>query len=423
MLYKLSFRNVHRSIKDYMVYVLTMIIITAFMYAFGSLIFDNELSASFSINGIMQAMIGLSTFFIILIVAWLINYMVRFMLEKRSTEFGVYMLLGMEKKDIAGLYLKENFLLGMFAFVPGIIVGIILKQILTAILYHMIHIDYHFHLGIQKETLLVTLLCYTSCYLLAMLRSSAKFRKMNIQMLMNIKRRNEEIKESHENIRKIILPISILLIIAFWTIFTRLERLDLIMLFMILLIVDIYLFYSGLSAWIICYIRKKKNGIYKGMNLFLFRQFSSKIRTMQFTLGTLTALFTAALMGCSIAMMFSDFENKLLDVKWPFDAQIYNYDPNYDFSNELLVIDEAMKEQAQNEPGAGIQEQHIYRIYTDQKDQANIWMYTNLQAFKNMYRKQDGSVDTQAIVHQLETDGTYCRYDTYMGISDYNQLR
>ena len=45
--------------------------------------------------------------FYVLIVAWLINYMAKFMLEKRSREFATYLLLGLKKKDLSRLYLKE----------------------------------------------------------------------------------------------------------------------------------------------------------------------------------------------------------------------------------------------------------------------------------------------------------------------------
>ena len=100
MLGKLSLRNMKRSAKDYMVYVLTMTIVVALMYAFNSLIFQNELSEYFEVVDLMAVMLGLATVFIVLIVAWLINYMVRFMLEKRSREFGIYLLLGMKRKMI-----------------------------------------------------------------------------------------------------------------------------------------------------------------------------------------------------------------------------------------------------------------------------------------------------------------------------------
>ena len=118
---KLSYRNMKRSAKDYLVYMLTMTLVVALLYAFGSLIFQNGLEQYFSmkLQGLMGVMIGLATFFIMLIVSWLINYMVKFMLERRSAEFGIYLLLGMKKRTIAGLYIRENFLLGGVSFQIG----------------------------------------------------------------------------------------------------------------------------------------------------------------------------------------------------------------------------------------------------------------------------------------------------------------
>ncbi len=89
MLGKLAFRNVRRSARDYLVYFITMTFVTALMFAFNSLIFTRDLEEMFGLAGIMIALVGLATFFIVLIVAWLINYMVRFMLEKRSQKWPV----------------------------------------------------------------------------------------------------------------------------------------------------------------------------------------------------------------------------------------------------------------------------------------------------------------------------------------------
>ena len=68
---KLSVRNMRRSARDYLVYMLTMVLVTALMYAFSSLLFQNELERQFTmkLNGLMEIMVGLSTFFIILIVS------------------------------------------------------------------------------------------------------------------------------------------------------------------------------------------------------------------------------------------------------------------------------------------------------------------------------------------------------------------
>ena len=96
---KLAFRNVKRSARDYLVYFLTMTFVAALMFAFNTVVFSESVGRMFEVAGLMAAMIGMATFFIVLIVAWLINYMVRFILEKRSREFGIYLLIGMKKKE------------------------------------------------------------------------------------------------------------------------------------------------------------------------------------------------------------------------------------------------------------------------------------------------------------------------------------
>ena len=55
-------------------------------------------------------------------------------------------------------------------------------------------------------------------------------------------------------------------------------------------------------------------------------------------MGTLTALFTLAFLGCTVALMFSDYQNKLLETKFPFDVQIYSGDVKDDFADEIAVL-------------------------------------------------------------------------------------
>lgn len=413
MLSKLAFRNMKRSAKDYLVYMLTMTVVAALMYAFNSLIFQNDINQYFELEAMMEVMIGLATVFIVLIVAWLINYMVRFMLEKRSSEFGIYLLLGMKKKMISRIYMRENLLLGGVSFLTGLLFGILLRQVLLAVMFSMIRMEYHFRISFHKWTILMTVLCYAGCYLLALFRCGRKFKKMNIHDLMDAKRRNEEIREKGEGLKRLFLPVSVLFILAFWMLFSRLSNAGDIALFLIGLVFTIYLFYIGLSAWIICYVRKKGNGIYKGQNLFLLRQFASKVRTMQFTMGTLTSLFTLALMGASVALMFSGYENTVLEEKFPFDVQVNSTDPEDDFADEMEVLRENTE----------VLKLYTYRIYTDQDNQVNTWMLTHLRAWGTIYQKEDGSPDMDKVEHMLAEEGVYCTSDTYMGITDYNYLR
>ena len=138
MLSKLAFRNMKRSARDYLVYLLTMSLISALMYTFNSLLFQNEARKYHDAEDMLEVLVALATIFIVWITAWLIGYMVRFMMGKRSREFGIYLLLGMKKGTMAKLYLRENILLGSFSLLLGMGFGVLLQQILMAILFSML---------------------------------------------------------------------------------------------------------------------------------------------------------------------------------------------------------------------------------------------------------------------------------------------
>lgn len=413
MFAKLSFRNMKRSARDYTVYMLTMTVITALMYTFDSLIFQNELNKYLETESLMEMMIWFATFFIILIVAWLIHYMVRFMLEKRSGEFGIYLLLGMKRKMISRLYMRENMLLGGISFLGGLVFGVLLQQVLMTVMFAMVRMEYRLHINFHRGTILMTAFSYGGCYLIALFRCRRRFKKMSIQALMNAKRQNEEIREKNEEAKRVLFPAAAAFIFIFWRWFGHLASTGETLIFLIMLVLTIYLFYIGISAWIICYVRGKGNGIYKGQNLFLLRQFASKIRTMQFTMGTLTALFTLALMGASIALMFSEYENTVLNDKFPFDIQIWSGDTENDFAEEKEIIEESAK----------VEEYYPYYIYTDEDNRVNTFMLTRMEEYGTIFLTGDKSPDMAKINNFLRNQNVYYEYDTYMGISDYNHLR
>ncbi len=413
MFAKLALRNVMRSARDYLVYFLTMTVVSAIMFAFHSLIFSQEIIQLFEMALLLAILIGLASFFVVLILAWLINYMVRFILEKRSREFGIYLLIGMKKKEIARLYMRENLVLGAGAFAGGIALGMLLQQILMSILYSCIQMEYHIRLEWSNWCLLTTAACYSGGYLLALFRCRRRFRKMNIHALMNSERQNDKIRESHEAAKRLLLPVALLFLLLFvlMLFFYKDWNSSTIIGFLIGLVLTIYLFYTGVAAWIICYVRKKGHGIFKGQNLFLLRQFASKVRTLRFTLGTLTSLFVLALLGCAIAMMFNDFQNQILVTKWPFDVQVFSNNVKDDFQREL----DAIRQHSQ------IRESHTYLIYQNNTNTVNTWLYTHLKIFGDDYRNSDGTPNQSKI--QQKDSWAYYRYDTYIALSDYNRIR
>ena len=141
MLSKLVLRNAGRSLKLYMIYLFTMILVAALMFSFHSMIFSEEIRSLSQEAGMFGILILVANVFIVLIMVWLIHYMVSFMAQQRGKEFGIYMLLGFRKKQIARLFLMENMVLGAAALVIGTVPGIFFQQVLTSAIYGILETE------------------------------------------------------------------------------------------------------------------------------------------------------------------------------------------------------------------------------------------------------------------------------------------
>lgn len=393
MLGKLAFRNAKRSLHDYFVYLLTMILITAMMFAFDSMIFSEAIRKISSQAGMMGMMIGLLTFFVVLIIVWLVHYMVKFIAEKRSREFATYLLLGFRKKQVAALFFRENVLMGMAAFVIGLLPGLFLQQLITTLIYAMLELDYDIQMECSFPSLAMTAGIYAGAYLLALLRNQRRFRKMTINGMMNMERQNEEIKTGNKSGRQWMFWASLGIIAVFgWMMIAEQFNDWNVYVMIVCLGAAVYLLYMGLAAFLVAHVRKKGAGVQKGANVFVYRQVASKIRTMQFTLGTLTLLFMVALIGSSWALMLNHFQNTQGDEKFAFDVAIYSRETDYDFHREQAVMAEEAKPE----------QELVYRVY---QNGTNDW---------NQYLLEH---------NKSASDYSYYKYDTYMRLSDYNKLR
>ena len=112
MLFKLSFRNMKKSFKDYAIYFLTLVLGVAIFYMFNSI--DSQqamIEVSQSTRQMIQLliqMLGMISVFIAIVLGFLIVYANNFLINRRKREFGIYMSLGMGRRQISGIILKAN---------------------------------------------------------------------------------------------------------------------------------------------------------------------------------------------------------------------------------------------------------------------------------------------------------------------------
>lgn len=117
-----------KSFKDYAIYFITLVFGVAVFYMFNSLDSQEAMlqvsSSTKQIIKLMINMLGMVSVFIAVILGFLIVYANNFLISRRKKEFGIYMTLGMSKKQISKILLFETIFVGIISLVVGLIIGI-----------------------------------------------------------------------------------------------------------------------------------------------------------------------------------------------------------------------------------------------------------------------------------------------------------
>lgn len=404
VLSKLAWRNAKRSIKDYIIYLITVTLAFSFIFSFNLIVFsDDILNLSNIMINFRYAIIFVSLI-VLVVIGWLINYTARFIFTKRSKEFGTYILLGIEKKSISKLFLLENLLLGVLALLLSFGIGFIFQQFMTVIIMNIFELPYQVNFSFSFQAIALTILYFGIIYLFILFRSNHRIKKMKIHDLLYFERQNEKLSKNKKH-RNIIFIISLFLGIIGISIlyyFFTLENIEngamsAILISFILLIISIYGIALTFCDFVSNLILNNKKLKYKQDNLFIIRQFSSKVKSMGFTIGTLSLLVTLTFLSLNLSNIFNSIFNQQASSIAPYDISIYNlfeeengFVHNEEYKEDVLNYIDFIKQYYT------ITDKLVYNVYTDNNNP----------------------------IRKYISDGTlgYQEVDTYIRVSDYNKL-
>lgn len=114
MYLKLSLRSACRNRRDYLLYTITLTVLI------GVLSLSQLMGILGGIAGFQTASLPLLVGLIMVI---LLRYISRFVLRQRAQEFALYLLMGMERRKLAGMFFLEFFFLSCLSLAAGILLG------------------------------------------------------------------------------------------------------------------------------------------------------------------------------------------------------------------------------------------------------------------------------------------------------------
>lgn len=344
MLNRLALKNAKRSIKDYVIYLITVTLAFSFIFAFNLISNSSEITSLANMLDNFKYVMYVVNIIIVFVVGFLINYILKFMFQKRSKEFGTYLILGIEKKDISKMFILENIVLGFISFLLSLILGFILSIFMTLIIMHIFKAPFKVAIEFNYLAILLSILYFVIIYSIVLFSSKRRIKKMKVYDLLYFDKQNEKrtIKKIQRNIGFIM---SLILLIIALIMFDRQFKgvgiepsFSIILICLILLIISIYGITFTVTDFILNFILKHKKIKYTKDNLFVARTFSSKVKTMSFTLGTLTILITLTLICLNMSSMFKGLFDYQIETYAPYDIIIN--DDEERFENYLSVIEE-----------------------------------------------------------------------------------
>lgn len=181
MYLKLALRNAKRSIGDYILYMMTMIILIVIM----------TISNCIAVIGMQADFQTISLPLLIsLILVILTGYINGFMLKQRSKEFANYLLLGMEKGNLLRLFFTEFVAIGLACFVIG---GLVCSGIYLMFTVVIFKLDIEIQPFFLLQSLVQTFFYFCVIELFSMFQIGRSINKLQIRELMIEKKRNQKL--------------------------------------------------------------------------------------------------------------------------------------------------------------------------------------------------------------------------------------
>ena len=348
MLGKLAFRNVMRSSKDYLIYFITITTLFSLMFALNLVSWSDEVVFLSENMDTFKSTIVFVNVIVVVVISFLINYTTRFMFEKRSKEFGMYLLLGIPKKKVSRMFLLENVLFGFVALILAIPIGFVFSQFISLFIVQVLELPQIIFIKFHVMAFLLLFIYFVFIYIIVLFLAYRRMKRINIYQLLYLEKQNEEKVIRKGKHRMLLFVFSLLLGVFAFLVWNSQFQLDLVqdssvltyLIFgLCLFILSIYGVMFSVSDFFLSFVLRKKEIKYRKDYLFLVRTYASKARTMGFAMGTLGVLILFTFLFLNFSSLNKGLYDSIIETTAPFDVSVHLENREY-LEDVLAVVSE-----------------------------------------------------------------------------------
>ena len=318
--FKLAITNIKKNAKTYIPYMITSIMTICMFYIICSLSNNPDLSKVSGTDS-MVTVLFLGTIICGIFATIFLFYTNSFLMKRRKKEFGLYNILGMEKKHISRVVLCETVIISLVSLIFGILVGILFDKLMLLILLSMFTVKVPLGFYISPQSLKTTIILFVVIFVVIFLNSIRQIHLAKPIELLH----GSSVGEKEPKAKWIIALLGFICLGSGYYIAVKttnpIAALSLFFVAVILVIIGTYLLFTAGSIVLLKALRKNKNYYYKTKNFISVSGMIYRMKQNAVGLANICILSTMVLVMISSTFSLWYGMNDIINNYYPTEFQ------------------------------------------------------------------------------------------------------
>lgn len=334
---KLAASNMKKNGRIYTPFLISCICTVMVCYVMNALMQNSNLSQIMGGKD-MQMILSLGFWIMCIFSVIFLFYTNSFLMKRRKKEFGVYNILGMEKKHIARVISYETLYIAVISVVVGLIAGILLNKICVLIVLRMIHAEVKLGFELVPGALVYTTVLFAVIFALILLNNIRQVRLTKpIELL-----RGGNVGEKEPKTKWIMTILGLISLgIGYYIAITTEDPIEAMLLFfvaVVLVMIGTYLLFTSGSITLLKGLRNNKKFYYRSDHFISVSGMIYRMKQNAIGLANICILSTGVLLLISITVSLYAGTEEAITSRYPNDISFTTVDYSQESDEKIQEI-------------------------------------------------------------------------------------
>lgn len=371
--FRLAFDNLKKNAKMYIPFVLSCIL-TIMMYYMVSSLSMNPNMMNMIGGDVMQQILSLGIYVITVFAVIFLFYTNSFLIKRRKREFGLFNILGMEKKHLSIVIALESMIVFLVSMVLGIGIGILLDKAFYLLIAKMLNASIALGFYISYQSIVNSIILFFIIFLLMYVFSLIQINLSNPIELLH----GDQHGEKEPKTKWLLALIGLICLGTGYYMSVSIQdpvtAFAFFMVAVILVVIGTYMLFTAGSIVILKLLRKNKRYYYKTNHFISVSNMIYRMKQNAVGLGNICILSTMVLVMLSTTISLWVGMNDIIETRFPRDITVSIN--SVDSNQALYTIDDM--NYAIEQAGIQTDDELVYRtLSVSAFNQGNTYTFGN----------------------------------------------